>query len=106
MAEIRKIIEVLRNHRGEGYVDVIVIIMSAILVIALALKLFPAYITKQKLDTFAVEIMRVAEISGRVGTETTAEELRLQSNLGIVPTVTWSRTGSIQLRQHRTIIVI
>ena len=36
----------LKNKRGSGYIDVVVIVLSAILVIALATSVFPVYIAK------------------------------------------------------------
>ena len=89
--------QILKNNRGEGYIDVVVLIVAALLIIALAVNLFPVYIAKQKVDTFATEIMREAEIAGRVGSETSAEEQRLKEELGINPTVTWSKSGNVQL---------
>lgn len=71
---------VLRSRRGEGYIDVCVLVICAMLVIALAVKIMPVYIAKQQLDTFATELVREAELYGRVGTETTrrAQSLREQ----------------------------
>ncbi len=71
----------LKSNRGEGYIDVVVLVLCAMLVIALAVKVFPAYIIKQQVDTFAVELMREAEIAGRVGTETTQRELILREKI-------------------------
>lgn len=62
---------VLRSRRGEGYIDVCVLVICAMLVIALAVKIMPVYIAKQQLDTFATELVREAELYGRIGTETT-----------------------------------
>ncbi len=77
--------------------DVVVLVICTMLVIAFALNVFPVYIAKQKLDTFAVEVLREAEISGRVGSETAAAEQRLRGHLGIAPTLSWSKTGNIPL---------
>ena len=55
---------VLRSRRGEGYIDVCVLVICAMLVIALAVKIMPVYIAKQQLDTFATELIREAEIAG------------------------------------------
>ena len=57
----------LRNNRGSGYIDVVVIILSVMMVIALAVSVFPAYVAKSQLDTFAQELCREAEICGRIG---------------------------------------
>ena len=52
---------------GEGYIDTCVLILCAMLVIALAVQVLPAFIAKQQLDTFATELVREAEIAGRIG---------------------------------------
>lgn len=97
--------QTLRSRRGEGYVDVAVIVLAAMLCIGLAVKVFPVFMDQQKLNTFASELAREAEISGRVGSETTqrANELRLQT--GLSPTITWSKTGQIQINQEVTVIL-
>ena len=95
----------LKSNRGEGYIDVVVLVLCAMLVIALAVKVFPAYIIKQQVDTFAVELMREAEIAGRVGTETTQRELILREKTGIIPTIVWSKSGQIQLNEEITVTV-
>ena len=95
----------LKSNRGEGYIDVVVLVLCAMLVIALAVNVFPAYIIKQQVDTFAVELMREAEIAGRVGTETTQRELILREKTGIIPTIVWSKSGQIQLNEEITVTV-
>lgn len=97
--------EILKNKRGEGYIDTVILVLCAILVIAIAVKVFPAYIIKQQLDTFATELVREAEIAGRVGSETTNREILLRENTGITPTVTWSKTGKIQLNEEIKVMV-
>ena len=102
---MQKLLKPLRNNRGEGYIDVVVLILCAMLVVALAVKVFPAYIAKQKVDTFATELMREAEIAGRVGSETARREEILVKKTGIDPDVDWSRTGRIQLNEEITVVV-
>lgn len=98
-------IRALKNRRGEGYIDVAVLVLCAMLVIALAVQVFPAYIAKQQLDTFASELIREAEIAGRVGSETTTQEQLLRERTGLEPEVTWSKTGKIQLNEEVTVTV-
>lgn len=95
--------KVLRAQNAEGYIDVVVLVLCAVLVIALAVRVFPVFITKLQLDNFADELIREAEIAGRVGTETSERELELQEKTGLTPTVTWSETGNIQLNQEVTV---
>lgn len=102
---MRRLLKPLQNNRGEGYIDVVVLVLCAMLVIALAVNVFPAYIAKQKVDTFATELIREAEIAGRVGSETAKREQFLVENTGIDPEVSWSRTGRIQLNEEISVVV-
>lgn len=95
----------LKSRRGEGYIDVAVLVLCAMLVIALAVKVFPVYIAKNQLDTFATELCREAEISGRVGNETNQRTQVLKEKTGLDPAITWSKTGKIQLDQEFTVTV-
>ena len=54
----------------------------------------PVYITKQQLDTYAVELVREAEIAGRVGTETTRRAAALTDSTGLDPDIRWSTTDA------------
>lgn len=96
-------VEKLHNKRGEGYIDVAVLVLCALLVIALAVKVLPVYIAKQQIDTFASELCREAEIAGRVGSETSQREQVLREKTGLDPVITWSETGKIQLNQEFTV---
>ncbi|MFR9542922.1 MAG: DUF4320 family protein [Rikenellaceae bacterium] len=95
----------LKNSRGEGYIDVIIIVLCAMMVLALAVRVLPVYIAKQTIDTFATELIREAEIAGRVGTETTQREQYLVEKTGLQPDVTWSDSGKIQLNQEVSVEV-
>ena len=52
---------ILSEKRGEGYVDVIILVLSAVMVLALSMRVLPVFIQKQQLDTFATELVREAE---------------------------------------------
>ena len=67
---------VLREKRGEGYIDIAVGILCLMLVIALAVSLFPVFMVKQQLNRFADEIVRQAEIVGSTSVNRRIEELR------------------------------
>ena len=98
-------LKILRSNKGEGYIDVAILILCVMLVIALAVKVFPVYILKQQIDSFATELVREAEIAGRVGTETTNRETLLKDKMGINPTVSWSKSGRIQLNEEITVTI-
>lgn len=94
---------ILRTNRGEGYIDICVLVLCAMLVIALAISVFPVFLAKNQLDTFAEELCREAEISGRVGSETARREQVLRERTGLEPEVEWSETGDIQLNHEITV---
>ena len=95
--------QILRSRRGEGYIDVCVLVLCAMLVIALAVQVLPAFIAKQQLDIFATELVREAEIAGRVGPETDRREQALREHTGLDPEIEWSDTGRIQLNEEFTV---
>ena len=95
--------KLLKSKRGEGYIDVVVLMLCAMLVIALAVRVFPVYIAKQQLDTFASELIREAEISGRVGSETNLRTQVMREKTGLNPNISWSRSGRIQLNEEVTV---
>lgn len=97
--------KLFKNRPGEGYIDTCVLVVSAMLVLAFVLQVLPVFIAKQQLDTYAVELVREAEITGRVGSETTLREQILNERMGIEPEVTWSQRGNIQLNQEVTVTV-
>jgi len=96
---------ILKCNKGESYIDTVVIVLVVMLVIALVMKVFPVFIVKNDLNIFAYELVRVAEIEGRIGSETTVKTNELKATLGIDPTITWSRTGRIQLNEEFTLTV-
>ena len=93
----------LKNRRAEGYVDVIVMVFVVVLFLSLTVNVVPVFIARSQLNTFAAELIRKAEIAGRVGTETTTRTNQLRSNLGIDPHIAWSRTGNIQINSEVTV---
>ena len=95
--------KILRSKHGESYIDVCVLVLCAMLVIALAVQVLPVFIAKNQLDTYATELCREAEISGRVGSETSRRAAVLTEQTGLSPRISWSKTGNIQLNQEVTV---
>ncbi len=73
------------------------------MVIALIMAVAPVVSAKIQLDNYADELVREAEISGRIGSETTARARVLSERTGIIPKITWSRVGKVQLNQEFTV---
>ena len=101
----RRLRYILKSQRGEGYVDVIVLVLCAVMVLALAMRVHPVFIQKQQLDTFATELVREAEVSGRIGSETDRRAAILSEQTGLDPEIEWSDGGRIQLNDDITVIL-
>lgn len=91
---------VWKEQRGEGYIDIAVLVLCVFLVLALSVKLLPVFIAKQQLDIYATELCREAEISGRVGSETSRRAAVLTEQTGLTPEIQWSGSGRIQLNEE------
>ncbi|HWR57060.1 MAG TPA: DUF4320 family protein [Negativicutes bacterium] len=96
-------LKILRQRRGEGYIDVAIIVLAAMLCIALVVQVAPVFVVKNQLDTFANELVREAEITGRVGSETSSRANELKSQLGLNPAISWAQTGRLQLDTDVTV---
>lgn len=100
MERIRKIV---KCKRGEGYIDVCIIVLVFVMIMALMLAAVPVFVAKIQLDNFADELVREAEIAGQIGSEITARAAVLSEKTGLHPTITWSRSGKVQLNQEFTV---
>lgn len=100
---LKRLQEVLHDKRAEGYVDVVVLVLCAVLVLALAMRVLPVFIQKQQLDMFATELVREAEVSGQVGTATNRRAEILQEKTGLAPDISWSQSGEVQLNEEVTV---
>ena len=86
----------LKERRGEGFVDVCVLVLSVALVLALVVRIAPVFVAKQNLDVFADELVRTAEINGRVGSATSSKAAALREETGLASfpvTLTARATG-------------
>ena len=92
--------KLLKSRRGEGYFDVVVIVLVVVMVIALIMAVAPVISAKIQLDNYADELVREAETSGRIGSETTSRARVLTEKTGLSPKIEWSRTDKIQLNQE------
>ena len=95
--------KLLKSRRGEGYFDIVIVVLVVVMVIALIIAVDPVISAKIQLDNYADELVREAEIAGRIGSETTARAQVLSEKTGIVPKITWSRVGKVQLNQEFTV---
>ena len=93
----------MKSRRGEGYFDIVIVVLVVVMVISLIIAVAPVVSAKIQLDNYDDELVREAEISGRIGSETTARAQVLSERTGIIPKITWSRVGKVQLNQEFTV---
>lgn len=98
-------LKILNNKKGEGYIDSVIVVFVVVLLIALATSVLPVFIEKAKLDTFADEVVRYAEIEGKVGTETRDKVNDMKEQTGLNPDVNWSRSGNIGLNEEFSLVL-
>jgi len=91
---MKRIYKIMRDKKGEGYIDAAVVVFCVMFVIALGVRIFPVFITKIQLDNFADELVREAEISGRVGSETTARQRTLEEKTS--RKLVWDRKNPVE----------
>lgn len=101
---MERLLKPLKKTRAEGYIDTVVCVMAAMMVIVLALNVFSFLTLKQDLDHFAKELIDTATTYGRTNDETVERYNELCEELGIRPTVSYSGTnfynaslGTVQL---------
>lgn len=81
----KKLYYLFHSKRGEGYIDTVVLVLCVVLVLALVIRILPVFIQKQQMDMFATELVREAEVSGRIGTETNRRAEILREKTGLNP---------------------
>lgn len=102
----------IKNTKAEGYIDTVVCVMAAMMVIVLALNVFSFLTLKQDLDYFAKEMIDTATTYGRTKTEVYERYDELSDELGISPTYSFSgtdyynsSTGKVQLGETITVTI-
>ena len=93
---------ILKSNSGEGYIDMAVLVIVAMLVIALAVNVYPVFIIKSELNTFANEIARIAEIEGEIGNVTNREANKLRESTGIDHSFFGQKQVKSKLAKHFT----
>ena len=99
------VISILKNNKGESMIDTVLIVFVVVMMLAFSLSVLPVIIEKSKLDTFAEEVVRFAEIEGRIGSNTSAKINSMTSSTGLDPSVNWSRTGKVQLNEEFSLVL-
>lgn len=78
--------KLLREQKGDGYVDIVVLVLIAMMVIALGIKVFPAFMAKDRLNTFSNQVLREAQIQGLIEIDYRSISASIDIN---IDSVTW-----------------
>ena len=96
---------ILKNNKGEGMIDTVLIVFVVVMMLAFSLSVLPVIIQKSKLDTFSEEVVRFAEIEGKIGSNMNSEINTMKSSTGLNPNINWSKTGKIQLNEEFSLVL-
>lgn len=88
------------NNRGAIYLDLMIGIYCLIFLLAIFLHTLPVFTTQNKLNHFVAEVLRTAELSGRIGTEVDGEIVRQKRITGLSPDLSFSVTGEVDLGEE------
>lgn len=101
---MERLLRPLKKNKAEGYIDTVVCVMAAMMVIVLALNVFSFLKLKQDMDHFAKELIDTATTYGRTNEQTIERYNELCEELGFRPAVSYSgtdfynsSTGTVQL---------
>lgn len=90
---MKRLLKPFKSTKAEGYIDTVVCVMAAMMVIVLALNVFSFLTLKQDMDHFAKELIDTAATYGRTNEEVTDRYDELCEELGISPSVSYSGTS-------------
>ena len=84
--------KLLKNKRGENYIDTVVGVVAAMMVIVVALNIFSFLTLKQDLDYYAKEMVEVCCSYGKTCDEVQDRDEELSAELGLDPDLSFNGT--------------
>jgi hypothetical protein len=84
--------KIIRNRRGENYIDTVVGVVAAMMVIVVALNIFSFLTLKQDLDYYAKEMVEVCCSYGKTCDEVQDRDEELAAELGLDPDLSFNGT--------------
>ena len=85
-------LKLLKNKRGENYIDTVVGVVAAMMVIVIALNIFSFLTLKQDLDYYAKEMVEVCCSYGKTCDEVQDRDEELSAELGLDPDLSFDGT--------------
>lgn len=80
---INKTHTILRNKKGEGYIDAVIIILIVMIMLAFAVSTLPIFVQKASLNIVADDIARQIEVIGNVDNNTYADARQIAADLNM-----------------------
>ena len=84
--------KLIKNRRGENYIDTVVGVVAAMMVIVVALNIFSFLTLKQDLDYYAKEMVEVCCSYGKTCDEVQDRDEELSAELGLDPDLSFNGT--------------
>ena len=84
--------KLLKNKRGENYIDTVVGVVAAMMVIVVAINIFSFLTLKQDLDYYAKEMVEVCCSYGKTCDEVQDRDEELSAELGLDPDLSFNGT--------------
>ena len=88
----KNVISTLKNRSGESYIDTVVGVIAAMMVIVVALNVFSFLTLKQDLDYYAKEMIEVSCSYGKTVSEVQDRYEELSDELGFTPDISFDGT--------------
>ena len=92
--------KIWNNNRGSIYLDLTIGIYCLLFLLAIFLHTLPVFTTQNKLNHFVAEVLRTAELSGRIDTEVDGEIARQTRITGLSPEISFSVAGEVDLGEE------
>ena len=89
-----------KNNRGAIYLDVMIGVYCLLFVLAIFLYALPIFTMQNRLNHFVAEVLRTAELSGRIDTEVDGEIARQKRITGLSPELSFSSFGEVDLGEE------
>lgn len=97
--------KILKDKSGEGHVYIVVVVLIIMMILSLGIKVFPAFIAKDRLNTFADKVLRESQTQGMI--EIDYEKLKDNVDINI-ESVEWKANtlegAKVQLDENITVI--
>ena len=84
--------KLIKNRRGENYIDTVVGVVAAMMLIVVALNIFSFLTLKQDLDYYAKEMVEVCCSYGKTCDEVQDRDEELSAELGLDPDLSFNGT--------------